>query len=478
MKTFLKTFLSISITALCFSGCTPHPTQPAPQVSLLDQYKNYTNSLMYELEQLRGKPFKRNISVVLYTQEQYRSRLAGVISQLSAEEKKNANAIWVRENLLRPGMDYFAGYDSTMASMTGGFYAFGSDTIAVVTEGNANRILYADSVSIFHELVHAMQDQYFDLTLLKKNVASSDQDNSLTFVLEGEAELFSVYYEFKLITGQYPSSSSQVVTVLQMMGNQAEHMLDSLHLANQPLLVYQPFLWAYFPYGPLFINEVAQGSWSAIDPVFASLPIKTRELIFPSTYLTGRTEYLLDMSPFLSSLDSTQIVDDKDQLGYLLAYVIFREWDNYTPGRASAGLAADNIIVYHGAQDSTLRMVWYTKWDGTSSTSDFMSAYRLLVNKKRNITLAPGSYNGNKLIVNDTINRIFIEQADSTVIIMEDYLPQYLNGWLDRLHATQSYLASAPLAKRVARELAKYPRIDKTPLTNGFIRRVNLPVFH
>lgn len=148
MKAFLKTFLAIFLMALCFFGCNPNPSRPDVQVSLQDQYQTFTNSLMAELEQLRGKSFKRNISVALYTTEQFRARLAGAISELSAEEKRTANAIWTRENLLRPGMDFFAGYDSAMTSMTGGFYAFGSDTIAVVTEGNDNRILYADSVSI------------------------------------------------------------------------------------------------------------------------------------------------------------------------------------------------------------------------------------------------------------------------------------------------------------------------------------------
>jgi hypothetical protein len=479
MKHFLKTLLSISIMSFCFPGCNPNPTKPEPPVSLQDKYQKLTNSLMAELEQFRGKPFKRGISVALNTQEQFRARIATAISELSAEEKKKANAVWVRENLLHPGMDFFAGYDSIMASMTGGFYAFGSDTITVVTEGTNNIISLADSVSIFHELVHAMQDQYFDLMSLQKNDTVSDQGNAYTFVFEGEAELFSVYYQFKLVTGLYPSSPSQVVTVLNMMGAQTEQMLDSLHLANQPLLIYQPLLWAYFPYGPLFINAVSQGNWSVIDnKIFASLPVKTREVVYPSNYITGRTEYLLDMSPFLSSLDSTQIVDDKDELGYVLTHVMFREWDNYSPDRASVGLTADNIIVYHGAQDSTLRMVWYTKWNGASSTSDFMSAYRLLVNKKRNIILDAGSINGNKYIVNDTINRIFIEQTDSTVIILEDYLPQYLNGWLDRLHATQSYLRATLLAKRVAHEPGTYPRIDKNPLTKGFFRRAGMPVFH
>jgi hypothetical protein len=478
MKPFLKTLLSISIMSFCFLGCDPNPTKPEPHVSLQDKYQNLTVFLMAQLEQLRGKPFKRNISVALNTQEQYQSRIASAISALSAEDKKKANAVWLRENLLRPGMDFFAGYDSIMASMTGGFYAFGSDTITIVTEGTNNTISFSDSVSIFHELVHAMQDQYFDLTLLQKNDTSSDQGNAFTFVLEGEAELFSVYYEFKLVSGQYPSSSSQVVTALDMMHSQAEHVLDSLHRANQPLLIYQPFLWAYYSYGPLFINQVSAGNWSVIDnKIFSSLPVKTREVIYPSTYLTGRTEYLLDMSPFLSSLDSTQIIDDVDELGCLLTQVMFREWDYYNPGLASAGLAADNIIVYHGTQDSTLRMVWYIKGDGTK-TADFISAYRDLVFIKRNINLDPGIVIGTKSIVNDTINRIFVEQTDSTVIIMEDYLPQYFNGWLDRLHATQSYLRATPLAKRAAAELGKYPRVDKNPLVKGIIRRARMPVFH
>ena len=273
-------------------------------------------------------------------------------------------------------------------------------------------------------------------------MSSSDQNNALTYVIEGEAELFTVYYSYKMYYGVYPTTSAPIVDLFNSWSYDTEQELESLHMAGEPLIRILPMIWAYYSYGPLFIDNVSQGNWQIIDnQIFQSLPIKTREVIDPSNYTTDRKEYLLDMDPFLTSLNSTQKIMDVDELGYVLTYDMFKEWDYSAPEQIASDLIADNIVVYRGLQDDSLRLVWYTKWD-RSDPSEFISAYKSIIEKKRNIVLPSGENDSSGYVMNDTIHRILIESVDSTVIIMEDYLPSYVDGWLEQLHRTKAYLHS------------------------------------
>jgi hypothetical protein len=471
MNIFAKTGMAACVAALVLSGCGPNPTQPDRAVVLKNNYTSLANSLMAQFAQFRGKPFKRNITVAVYTEDEYRQMLGDQVNGMSAEQKKAYNAMWVRENLLHPNQDYFAGYDSMMASMTGGFYVNGSDSINVITGNNATAITGMDSTTIFHELVHAMQDQYYDLTALQSNLRSTDQSTALRYVVEGEAELFTMYYSYKQYYGSFPSSPDPIVSQFNYYQTLVDQDLDSLHQSGEPLIRQQPMLWAYYSYGPLFINAVSQGSWSAIDnQVFNSLPIKSAEVVFPAEYLTDRKEYLLDIDGFMDLLDSTQVVMDFDELGYVTTCVMFHEWDFSDYRQIAQGLLADNIIVYRGTADDSLRLIWYTRWKDAASSFGFRSAYAQLLKMKRDVTLPSAVVDGTTYVTNDTINKIYIEQTDSTVIVMEDYLPQYFDSWVGKLQSTKSYLRTAVATKRAAAG-KNYPRVDKDPLMKGKNRR-------
>ena len=145
---------------------------------------------------------------------------------------------------------------------------------------------------------------------------------------------------------------------------------------------------------------------------------------------------------------------------------MFREWNFANYRQIAQGLIADNAIVYRGMFDDSLRFIWYTKWSGAISNADFWAAYSSLIHQKRNIVLPPEFTVGSNSIINDTINKIYLERTDSTVIVMEDYVPRHFSNWLGRLHATKAYLSSSSMAKRNANS-KKYPHVDKNILEKG-----------
>jgi hypothetical protein len=471
MKTpFFPVACAICLALAGMSGCS-NPTKPSPADQAKRNFTALTSSLEKEVEAFRGKNFKRAITVTVFTKQEYQAMVAGQVSSLTPDRRKQLNAIYQCEGLMHKNTDYFAGYDSVMANMTGGFYEDGSDSINIILQDNSAGPTFLDSMTIFHELVHAMQDQYFDLTTLQNNVGSSDQDYALRYVVEGEAELFGMYYSYKLYYGSYPSSSSPVMNAFSRDSGYVESYLDSLHLAGQPLLVRQPMLWAYYSYGPVFINAVAGMNWSVIDnTIFPSLPFRTAEVMHPSTYTTNRKEYLLDVSALTTYVDSANVIADLDELGEMMICVMFREFDNNLYKQIAQGLLADKVLLYHDTLNDSLRLTWFTYWADSATAGNFMTNYASLVNRKKTISLPAPVLQGTRIVIADSVDRVYIEQNGQTVFTIEDYTPAMFSTLIAKMRGVNPYLRT--LAKQTG-EIRRYPFVDKSALTKGVWRSLN-----
>ena len=340
----------------------------------------------------------------------------------------------------------------------GGFYKDGSDSVFLVVENAATSLTYDDSVALFHEFVHALQDQYYDLGRLDSATTSSDQYYALDYTVEGEAELLAMYYAYKLYFGFYPSAPDPVMYQFGLDSAYTNAYLDSLHSAGQPLVSYQPDYWAYYSYGPMFINAVAGMNWSIIDNViFAALPVMTSEIMHPLTY-TNKSEHSLNISAFIGKLDSTQVLYDVDELGEMLTCVMLREWNFGTYASIANGILADKAIVFSDSLTDSLRLIWYTLWSDPSKGAAFMTSYASLIQSKLNITLPAPVVQGTKTVYSDTVHCVYAEQDSNYAFVMEHYEPANRDSWIARLQAVTS---SVSVAKRAASAGRHYPCVKK-----------------
>lgn len=460
----LPVAFAVSFALAAMVGCTKSPTQPDPAATLKNSYVALTEGLEREVEAFRGKNFKRSIAVAVYTKEQYSAMLGNQVNTSTPAERQLQNGIFQCEGLMRKNSDFFAGYDSLMSDITGGFYVDGADSINIILQDNVTGPSLEDSVTIFHELIHAMQDQYFDLTTLQNNVTSGDQSYALRYVVEGEAELLCTYYEYKLYLGSYPSSSAPIMNAFDHWQLSTDTLLDSMHKAGEPMLVSQPTIWAYYSYGPKFIDSVAGTNWSVIDNViFASLPTKTAEVMHPSTYINNRQEYELDAVMLANYIGRSNLLD-QDELGEMLTCVMFREWDFASYRQIAQGLLADQIFAYHDAASDTLRMAWYTYWQDSVTAASFMSNYASLAETKLGISLPAPAVQGAQNILSDTVDKVYIEQNGASVFVLENYPQSMFSGLVSNMRGVTPYLRT--LAKRTA-EGSRHPFVDKTPLAKG-----------
>lgn len=464
MEKYSPRLFFIAISCMVLISCAKNPTEPSHYEQLKREYIGLAGTLQHELESFRGKTFKRPVTTAVYTLEQYKSIVTQFGSTLTPAEKKIYNDIFKAEGLLHQNADYFAGRDSMIANETGGFYKGGSDSIFIIFEEDAQKLTRWDSTALFHELVHALQDQHIGLKSLDSSVRSSDQSYGVQYVLEGEAELFSIYYHYKY-NGEYPLSYD-VMWIFDTMAVLVNKDLDSMHNIGKLLLNEQPFSWAYFSYGPKFINSVVGQNWALIDAnIYPRLPVKTCVVMHPNIF---PTEYQLQFNAVASFIDSTQIMYEVDELGEVLMNVLFREWNFNTYLQLAQGLRADNIVAYRNQTSDSVRIGWYTYWQDNTKSADFFTNIAVLISAKRNITLPAAMRLSDTSIVNDTLNKVYIEQQADHVFVLEDYETSQLSELIARMRGVKWYINS-PLAKSTVQP-RRYPFIDKSKLVKEWRR--------
>jgi hypothetical protein len=471
---FLKLgVFSIGIMLTVFSSCgnkdkATNPTGVTPVTSLQSSIVTAVDSIGRQLELFRGKNFKRAVHVGVFTQSEYASMVGSGTDSTSPADQATYNKIMKIEGLLRPNADYFSSYDSTMSTETAGFYVPGTDSLYIILADNAKGLTLDDSITIFHELTHALQDQYFNLIAIDTTSdITTDQYFASKFVVEGEAELMEDYYYCKLSYGSYVTPSQPISSLLASDQIWADQTLDSLHLAGEPMLTNMPFIWEYYSYGPTFMNAIAGTNFGIIDnSIFPSMPSRMLEIFHPGKYNTAN-EFYFDVSGLESLIGSSNIVWE-DELGELMTDVMLREWNIPSFKTVSTGIVTDMNIVFSDPLTDSLRMVWSTGWQDSTTAAAFFTNYITVVNNKRSITLPQPvmqpstATSGAYQFVNDTVNNIYLEQSGANVFTVENYKKTELQGFITQCRALTP-VSMWGLAKRQAGAGAgvKYTRLKK-----------------
>jgi hypothetical protein len=469
----MKYYLPVAVSTLCISlfvlNCT-RPTDSDSTQSIKQPYQKLSKSIQLEVETFRGKKFLRPVTTMVYTQAEYAALYGRTSSGPSQSEKNQTNSILRLEGFLHQNASYYEDYDTQMTTSIGGFYEQGTDTINVIIDGSGF-LTYDDSTTFFHELVHALQDQYHALWARSDYIHSSDQAFAFRYVVEGEAELLSSYYGYKLYFGAYPWNNSSIVDYFDRAGAYYENMLDSLHIANEPLIVNQPFVWSYYSYGPLFLDYLVGTDWQIIDNIiFPNLPLKTSVILTPSKY-PDFNEYFIDLYDLVQFVDSNSSYNNKiyevDEFGAMLTSVMLREWDFSQYLTISQGLKADRSLIFGPSTSDSLKFIWYTIWDDQIKGQNFFFTYKQLIEKKRNITLPAAILDNGKNIVNDSINNVYIENSGSHVFAMENCTPAEVAFYKDSLRAVNGYTRNL-FKQRYAVE-KQYPRVEKGKIVKKYM---------
>lgn len=255
------------------------------------------------------------------------------------------------------------------------FYNEKTHTVYLIEDLPAPAVMR--KIAELHELIHALQDQHFDLSSLPlKETHCTDRANAAMALVEGDATLATFDYAIE-------HARLALADVLQIAFG-TEQLAPAM-----PYLFRREMRFVYFDGLKLARALHAKGGWEALNEAFADPPASTEQVLhYKEKYLEERDEptpvELPDCTPVLG--EGWKLVAE-DTLGELGTQVLFRQHLSFVrAGKPSRGWDGDRLHLYRSdeGEGEAFVLIWRSVWDTEKDAQEFGHAYRkVLVRKLR-----------------------------------------------------------------------------------------------
>jgi hypothetical protein len=234
-----------------------------------------------------------------------------------------------------------------------------------------------------HELVHALQDQHYDLhshfDLVKDQ---SDLTLARKALIEGDAVAVMLAYLLEplgMSMDDLPDMQAIVQAGASLMGDQFQVY------ARAPLILRQQLVFPYV-HGLAFIKAaLARGGWEGLEEVYQHPPVSTAQIMHPETYFARPpelpSEVTLDLPEAALSTPWKKL--KRDVLGEFLLSVVLQQFLPEDEARqTTAGWRGDRYELFEHQDSGRLLLVCVTAWDTPEHATAFFHSYTQLLGLK------------------------------------------------------------------------------------------------
>ena len=217
-----------------------------------------------------------------------------------------------------------------------------------------------------HEFVHALQDQYYDLTLLDDESLDAEASQALRALAEGQATLVQSLY---LTEGYF--SAAEIAEIFADIENEDVSFLD-----DAPPILVNDIEFSYSA-GLEFVQGLyQQGGFAAIDNAWQNRPQSTEQILHPERYEAGDAPQIVSLPPLTSTLGTGwQLLDEATFGEFYLRQYLGQQLDDAGVDMAASGWGGDRYAVYENKADGSLAMVLRIAWDEAVDGVEFMAIY-------------------------------------------------------------------------------------------------------
>lgn len=218
-------------------------------------------------------------------------------------------------------------------------------------------------MTLLHELVHALQDQHYDvMEVVVWTPDDTDRSGALSALAEGDAT--SAMFDGMMKDGK---------TALSLPPGfiQERMRADSDAPAGVPSIIHRSLKSSYID-GLSFVHELrARGGFAAVDSAWKRPPKTTEQVLHLN-------KYDIDEPPLPVSVPTPPSKDFElvlhDTWGEQNVRLIFEEWmDLEEAAAAASGWGGDRIVAYHSSTQSVT--VWHILLDDEAASGRYFSAF-------------------------------------------------------------------------------------------------------
>jgi hypothetical protein len=309
-----------------------------------------------------------------------RSRVLGrrdLIAQVRARATSDVPADVVRAQgevlaafgLVPPDYDYEAGIYELLESQLAGYYEPADKTMYLAGDLDGDD---ADA-TLAHELVHALQDQHFDLApRLAFREDGGDASAAVQSLAEGDA--MSAMFDVLLAGRAAATDLPDQALALQMRANRA-----LMPRSNDVPSLLRASLIAPYLDGLLFVNALRRrGGWAAVDRAWRRPPASTEQLLHPDKYERNEPPKPVPGPP-ADALGGGFRVRYTDAQGEQALRLLFEEWGPADKAAAAAaGWGGDRVSLLARTRDGRDEQlaVWWVRFDEGAACNEAAEAFR------------------------------------------------------------------------------------------------------
>jgi hypothetical protein len=325
-----------------------------------------------QIEKALGVKFKTPPKLELRSRDQVRDFLLAKLREPDAQKQMaNSERIYKLLGMLPDTMHLADFFVKVLTEQIMGYYD-PKTKILYVVDGAPEEFV---GLTIMHELVHALQDQYVNLDSLEHIVGDDDRAAAVQAVIEGEA----TYEQVFIMAGGSGNLAAQLPGGWESMRTSIREAQQNQPIfSSAPMVIQETLLFPYIN-GADFVRR-----FKAMRPgklPLDSLPVSTEQLMHDSAYFGKHP----DVPSEITLPPIAGVVDENNFGEFGTRLFLFRHTkDQDRSIRASNGWDGDRYaLVKTPAGDA---FVWVTVWDAPGDAAEFMSAVDGVMKARFNAT--------------------------------------------------------------------------------------------
>lgn len=309
------------------------------------------------LERTMGLKFKTPPKFEMRSRDEVRQFLEKRFAEdLPDADLRGSERSYKRMGLLPDSLDLKSYMLKLLTEQIAGYYD-PSTKVLYIVQGESDEMI---GVTVAHELVHALQDQYFNLDSLQHVKGANDRQVAAQSVIEGQAMLEQI--------ASMVGGGTAVANLPGGWDRVREMIRDGQNampiFASAPLLIQETLLFPYLS-GAEFMKNFKEKSSGKLP--FASMPVSTEQILHEDRYFLERDEPTRITLPPVAGGDawSNDFGEFETRL-FLFQHLKDRD----AAYRGAAGWDGDKFTTFTTGRGDG--MAWLSVWDTSVDAAEFL----------------------------------------------------------------------------------------------------------
>ncbi|HLK36363.1 MAG TPA: hypothetical protein VKU41_06390 [Polyangiaceae bacterium] len=328
-----------------------------------------TRKMLARVEVVRGLRAQTDVPGVILRRTALIARVRDHLErELPAEAIRNEGLGLQLLGFIPTAYDYEAAEYDLLEDQLAGYYEPADGTMYMADDLPAEET----DATLAHELVHALQDQYWNLKDRSKyRPGEGDGSEASSALAEGDATsaMFDVMFEEEAPGRGVRAPDVPDATFVQRI----REGMNQGPVSKAPRFM-RSSLVAPYVYGTLFVHALRRhGGWPAVNKAWHDPPTTTEQILHLDKWLSHEAALAVGAPPY-RSLGAGWSVADEDSEGELGTRLAFEEWmDQEAAAETARGWGGDReVLLYSGDRHA---FAWRLRFDPTPANAGAVRAF-------------------------------------------------------------------------------------------------------